>query len=169
MGTKGDTDGTTVIFGSNAVTIMERIRNCPVLTIPKETVNGRPREIVFPTSYKTHIKLRELQYLIDIAKIGHASIQVLHISDGKKLNDVQISNKKLLEEYFEGLDHNFHNFHNVDVKSGLKEFVESRRSDMITFINKKHSFFDSIFSKPLVKDLGYHAKVPILTLHDFRN
>ncbi|CAM1359852.1 hypothetical protein TSEDIMI_140017 [Tenacibaculum sediminilitoris] len=48
-------------------------------------------------------------------------------------------------------------------------FYESRECDMVAFINKKHVFFDTIFSKPLVKEVGYMLKVPVLVLHDLRN
>ena len=40
---------------------------------------------------------------------------------------------------------------------------------MNVFINKKHVFFKSILTKPMVKDLGHNARVPVLALHDLRN
>lgn len=166
MGTKGATDASHVVYGSNTVLVMEKIRNCPVLAIPKETTYKEPKEIVFPTDYKTHFKHKELRYLTEIAKISNAAIRVLYISDSDTLTEEQENNKHLLEENFEGLEYSFHTLHNVDVKGGLSSFVESRGSDMITFINRKHSFFGSIFSRPMVKDLGYHSRVPVLALHD---
>ena len=166
MGTKGATDANNLIYGSNTVLAMEKIRNCPILAIPKEVVYKEPKEIVFPTNFKTSFKHRELQYLIEIAKISNAAIRILYISKSDELTAEQENNKVLLEENFDGLTYSFHTLHNVDVNGGLSAFVESRDSDMITFINRKHSFFGSIFSRPMVKDLGYHAKVPVLTLHD---
>lgn len=166
MGTKGATDASRVIYGSNTVLVMEKIRNCPVLAIPKETIYQDPKEIVFPTDFKTPVKQRELQYLTEVASISNAAIRVLHIAESDKLTEEQENNKELLKENFEGLEFTFHTLHNVDVKGGLSVFVESRGSDMITFMNRKHSFFGSIFSRPMVKDLGYHSRVPVLALHD---
>ncbi len=40
---------------------------------------------------------------------------------------------------------------------------------MIAFINKKHNFFGSIFSNPMVKELGNNPNISVLTLHDLRN
>ncbi|MCK8520950.1 universal stress protein [Aquimarina sp. D1M17] len=168
MGTKGDTDAATIVYGSNTVLIMEKVRNCPVLAIPNEASFQEPKEIVFPTDFKTSFKRRELQYLIEIAKINNAAIRILHISESDELTEEQQGNKQLLEENFENLEYSFHTLHNVDVRSGLSAFVESRESDMITFVNRKHSFFGSMFSKPMVKNLGYHSKVPVLALHDFQ-
>ncbi len=168
MGTKGDTDAATIIYGSNTVLIMEKVRNCPVLAIPNEASFQKPKEIVFPTDFKTNFKRRELQYLIEIAKISNAAIRILHISESDEFTEQQLGNKELLKENFENLEYSFHTLHNVDVRSGLSAFVESRGSDMITFVNRKHSFFGSMFSKPMVKNLGYHSKVPVLALHDFK-
>lgn len=169
MGTKGDTDALNVSFGSNTVLIMEKIRNCPVMAIPPDTLYTDPSEIVFPTSYKTHYKKRELGYLIDIAKLTNAPIRILHVETSKELNETQINYKQLLEEYFADLEHSFHTLDKNDIGAAIELFVQSRNSGMIAFINKKHTFFGSIFSQPLVKELGTHSKIPVLALHDFRN
>ncbi|WP_438425878.1 universal stress protein [Aquimarina macrocephali] len=169
MGTKGTTNAGDLIYGSNTVLVMEKVRNCPVMAIPEDANYKEPKEIVFPTDYKTHVKRRELQYLIEIARITNAEIKILHITNDDTLEEEQENNKKLLIEYLDGLQYSFHTLHNIDVKGGLSSFVESRGSDMITFINRKHSFFGSIFSKPMVKSLGHHSKVPVLALHDLTN
>jgi len=169
MGTKGSTNAGDIIYGSNAIRVMEKVRNCPVMAIPGEVIYSEPKEIVFPTDYKTHFKRRELQYLIEIAKISNAAIRILHVTNDDTLDAEQENNKNLLREYFEEIPYTFNTLHNVDVKAGLSAFVESRSSDMVTFINRKHSFFGSIFSRPMVKDLGYHSKVPVLALHDLKN
>ncbi|WP_299183838.1 universal stress protein [uncultured Aquimarina sp.] len=169
MGTKGATNASDIIYGSNTVLVMEKIRTCPVMAIPEDVLYTEPKEIVFPTDYKTQVKRRELQYLIEIAKISNAAIRFLHVSKEDSLDEEQLNNQNLLKEYFEHIPHTFHTLHNVDVKGGLSAFVESRNSDLITFINRKHSFFGSIFSRPMVKNLGYYSKVPVLALHDIKN
>lgn len=169
MGTKGEGNALDRIYGRNAVMIMEKIRNCPVMMIPNDIIYEEPKEIVFPTDYKTHFKRRELQYLIEIAKISKAAVRFLYVTREDTLDEEQKNNQELLKEYFEETSHTFHTLHNVSVQDGLNCFVESRGSDMITFINRKHSFFGSIFSKPMVKNLGYQSKVPVLALHDFNN
>lgn len=169
MGTKGSTNASGVVFGSNAITIMENLRNCPVMAIPEEARFGTLKEIVFPTSFKTHFKHRELQYLTDITKLTNASICIVHVATDDVLSDIQENNKQLLEECFEGVDYTFHTLHGSSPSEAVRYFVESRESDMIAFINKKHTFFGSLFSRPMVKEIGLYSKVPIMALHDFRN
>lgn len=165
MGTQGATGAKGLIFGSNTVNTMEKIRECPVLAVPENIRFSSPKEIVFPTDYKSAFKRKELSYLIEISKMHDTVIRVLYVAKKVELNDEQLNNQKLLGDILGTLNHSFHTLSLKDVSDGLTSFVESRDSDMIAFINRKHFFFSSIFSKPMVKEIGYNAIVPILALH----
>ncbi len=165
MGTRGATANREIIFGGNTVNAMEKIRECPVLAIPPDTRFSTPKEIVFPTNYKTAFKRKELSYLIEIAMMHKSAIKVLNITKKADLTAIQQNNKRLLGAILETVEHSFHTLSHKDISDGITAFVESRDSDMIAFINSKHFFFGSVFSKPLVKEIGYDATVPILALH----
>lgn len=166
MGTRGITDSSNTILGTNTVGIMEKITQCPVIAVPVDFSFSPPKEIVFPTDYKTPFRRKELNYMFDIAKMHCSSIQVLHIEKETKLNTGQENNKALLADIMEGIDYDFHTLTKVGVSQGIKTFIESRGSDMIAFLNRKHRFFRSILSNPLIKEIGYDSKIPILVLKD---
>ena len=107
--------------------------------------------------------------MIDLTKNCNASIRILHVANENKLSKKQLSNKTLLKEYFEGIPHTFHTLSHIEIPAAIICFIESRESDMVAFINKKHAFFGSILSNPLVKKIGYESKVPIFVMHDLRN
>lgn len=169
MGTKGKTNEKGTVFGSVAVYVMEKVRNCPVIVVPESAKHSLPKEIVFPTSYKTHYKRRELSYLTDIAKKCDATIAILHISEENGLDENQKEHKQMLKDIFEDVNYTFHSLSHYSVESAVNIFVESRDSDMVAFINKKHAFFGSILTNPMVKGIAFHSKVPILVMHDLRN
>jgi len=169
MGTKGATNSSDFFFGSNTVRVMEKVRNCPVMAIPDSNSNKNPKEIVFPTGYRTHYKKRELQHLINIVKVNRSSLRILHIMKDKELDEMQENNKRMLEEYFSEIDHSFHYLKDVNILDGLNDFVKLKDSDMIVFINKEHGFFENLFSRPMVKELGYNSSIPVLALHDLKN
>lgn len=169
MGTKGQSDKNTVILGSNAVNIMEKIRSCPVLAIPSNVTFKAPNEIVFPTSYRNQYKPKELKILMEVSKLTDAPIRILHMLKGDALTEAQEENKKLLEDILHGADITNHFLYDIDVNDGVRAFVQSRQSEMIAFVNKKHNFFGSIFSNPMVKELGRHAEIPLLAMHDDRS
>ncbi|WP_158976627.1 universal stress protein [Cellulophaga sp. L1A9] len=165
MGTQGATSTKGVIFGSNTVKAMEKITVCPVLAVPEDVRFMSLKEIVFPTDFKTNYKRKELNYLIEIVKMHGASVCVLHISKEDELSKIQQENKMLLKDIFSTIACSFHTLSDISIAKGITTFMESRDSDMIAFINRRHFFFSSIFSKPLVKEIGYDARTPILALH----
>ena len=169
MGTKGETYSRTAGFGSTAMYVMEKVRNCPVIVVPQDAVVELPKEIVFPTAFKVPFKRRELVYLTDIAKKSDATIVVLHVKEEDELDTNQKENKALLEEILEGTKYKHHTLSHSSVITAINVFVESRGSGMVAFINKKHKFFGSILTSPLVKEISFHLNVPILAMHDLRN
>ena len=168
MGTKGETHSRATAFGSTAIYVMEKVRNCPVLVVPESAKIEMPKEIVFPTDYKIHYKSRELIYLTDIAKNSDATIIILHVEEDE-LDKQQKENKKLLEEILQGVNYKFHTLSHTSVITAVNIFVESRESDMVAFLNKKHAFFGSILTSPMVKEISFHLNIPILAMHDLRN
>ena len=165
MGTKGITGAESLIFGTNAINLMEGITNCPVLTIPEGFGFEPLNEIVFPTDFKVFFKKKELQHMIELARLQDAAIRVLHI-EKKELNQEQQSNRELLADILEGIAHSFHVLKDRRIHKGIGAFVNSRNSRMIAFINRKHNLFSTILSRPLVKEIGYHYKIPMLALND---
>lgn len=168
MGTKGDNSEEAKLYGSNAVTLIENIKKCPVLIIPEQTPyldDGR-KEIVLATNYKTTYKLGEMSYLKEIAQKYHAAIRILYIKENKQISEEQLENKQLLQEYLKEVVHTFHVLNDIKVLPGIRSFIESRDSNMLVLVDKKHSFLNSIFSKSILKEIGYKPKVPILVLHD---
>ncbi|MGO4919577.1 universal stress protein [Maribacter spongiicola] len=165
MGTKGATGSKGVLFGSNTVMAMEKIRECPVLAIPEHVSFMSPKEIVFPTDFKDAYKRSEFRYLIELAKMHNAEIAILHLEKNKELTETQLSNKQLLASILSETAHQFHTLTEKNLGKGIQSFIESRESDMVSFINRKHFFFGNVFSRPLIKEIGYDSDVPILALH----
>ncbi|MFI8604646.1 universal stress protein [Cellulophaga baltica] len=165
MGTQGATGRKGIIFGSNTVKAMEKITVCPVLAIP-EMVRFTPiKEIVFPTDLKTNYKSKELDYLVDIARMHGSAIRILHINNTEELSIAQHESKEYLETIFSTIECTFHTLTGLSLAKGITTFVASRDSSMIAFINRSHFFFGTVFSKPLIKEIGYEATTPILALH----
>jgi nucleotide-binding universal stress UspA family protein len=166
MGTKGISDSSNSVFGTNAVGVMEKITQCPVIAVPGELSFVPPKEIVFPTDYNTPFRRKELGYMTDIAQLHGSAIRILHIEKETVLNKGQQNNMELLKDILEDIDFSFHTLRNINVSQGIQVFIESRESDMVAFLNRKHRFFNSILSNPLVKEIGYYSKIPILVLKD---
>ncbi len=171
MGTKGETNAANTIFGSNAENIMEKIQHSPILVVPEDAVflKEKKKEIVFATDFKTYYSYRELQSLISIAKRIEAPVRILHILENEKLTPEQEENKDSLREYLKEVLYTFHTLTHIKVGAGVHSFIESRGSEMLALIHKKHNILNSIFSKSLVDKVGYKPKVPILAMHELND
>ncbi|AWH75577.1 universal stress protein [Dokdonia sp. Dokd-P16] len=169
MGTKGASNSRGALFGTSTILAMEKLRNCPVMGVPLDVRVASLKEIVMPTGYKTHYKRKELSNLTAIANLQEANICVLYVNPDENLSKQQEANKELLAECLEDASFSFHHLSGVDATIGVRNFVESRDSDMVAIINRKHAFFGSVFTTPMIKELGMFSKVPLLVMHDLRN
>ncbi len=165
IGTQGNTTKYDLDYGSNTIAILENIKNCPILAVPRNERFTGLKEIVLANGYKTSFEATDFNYLINISKSNKSPIRVLHISETGGLNQSQKEKKELLKTYLKATETSFHMLEHVSVPVGIYCFSESRNSDMISFVNKKYTFIEKLFFKPLYKNLGHYAKIPVLVLH----
>ena len=165
IGTQGHTGEKEVIYGSNTINIMEEIEKCPVLAVPAHAEFKPPAEIVLANSFKVTLTPHDLDFLINLAHRFNSSIRILHIAEEGGLSRSQKYNRVQLQEKLEGIKHSFHFLEFLSVPMGIYSFLASRGSDMIAFINKKHTVVQNLLMQPLYKNLAHYARVPVLVLH----
>lgn len=170
MGTRGETDDINFLYGSNAISVMEKVENCPVLVVPDHSSlpEGILREVVFATNYKSPYYKKELDQLIEIAGSYKAAIRFLYVEDNDTFNKEQEKNKEELELFFEHLPYSFHTLKNKKAVAGIHAFIESRGSDLLVIYERKHGFFTEFFSKSLVKEIGEKPLIPTLVLKELK-
>ena len=167
IGTHGHTGNSEVIYGSNTVNLMEEIQRCPILAVPATVTFHSLKEIVLAHGYKAELTPNDLDFLIQLSHQFKAPIRVLHVAEEGGLNERQKQNRKWLQEHLKELraEHSFHSLEFLSIPLGIYSFTESRGSDMIAFINKKHSFLENLLFDPLYQNLAHFSKVPVLILH----
>jgi nucleotide-binding universal stress UspA family protein len=163
IGTQGETAARDVAFGNNTINLMENVTNCPVLAVPSHVTFTGIREVVLPTGFKIGFSTGSLDYLISLVNTHHASLRILHIEEAG-LDTEQEDNRSFLNKLLEPIPHSYHYLSYVSVPIGIYCFTESRGSDMIAFLNKKHSFFENLLFEPLYKKIGNFAHIPVLVL-----
>lgn len=165
IGTQGHTGAKEVMYGSNTLDIMEEIEKCPILAIPANADFHPPQEIVLANSFKVELTPGDLDFLIKLAIKFGSAIRILHISEEGGLNRSQNYNRKQLQEKLQEVKHSFHYLEYLSVPMGIYSFSESRGSDIIAFVNKKHTVVENLLLNPLYKNLAHFSKVPVLVLH----
>ncbi len=166
MGAKGIHNKESESYGRQTLEIIKNIRKCPILVVPANASFDYPQEIVLSTNFQNRIKSSEIRYLIEIAKISNANIQVLSLLETDKLTFKQKRNKVRIRKHLKGIEHSFNTLKNVKMATALSCFVEIRHSNMISFIDKKPCLWERLgFGKFSLNKLGYYSNVPVLALH----
>ncbi|MEX2350659.1 MAG: universal stress protein [Flavobacteriaceae bacterium] len=169
IGTQGSTGDYKTVYGSNTISIMEEIKNCPILAIPsKESFTGL-NEIVLATGFYMEYEKSDFNFLLQLAEEQNAPLRILTISETGGLTKEQQEHKRILNSFIENVPHSFHILEHVNVPTGIYCFSESRNSSMISFVNKKYTFIEKLLFSPLYKDLGDYSKTPVLVLHRTRD
>jgi len=163
MGTKGATGLTEILFGSNTVHIIKNAK-CPVLAIPSDYLFETPTEILFPSDYEVSFNEKQVKQIVDIALANSSKVHVINTTYGDDLSKEQVGNKHKLDELLKDVSHLFYSVSNQSVTGAISEFQLKMSINLLVMINNKHSFFENLFFKSTISQIGFHLKVPFLVI-----
>ena len=163
MGTKGATGAKEVLFGSNTIHVIKRAK-CPVLAVPDGYFFEKPSDILFPSDYKVDYTESQLKILKKLAALYKSKIHVLHVSYSRDLNEKEIKNKIKLEKLLVDFNDSYHDVKDQEIRVAINEFQRSTYVQLLIMINNKHSFFENLFFKPVINQIGFHLNVPFLVI-----
>lgn len=162
MGTKGASKAKGIFFGSNTVTSLSKIKNCPVLIVPEDTVFKIPEQIAFPTDFNRFYG-EELEPIITFNTHLKTKIRIVHINENENLTPVQETNLEQLKKIMKHHSHSFHWMRDYEnVAQGIKDFIDIHNINMLTMVNYKHSFLENLLNEPVIKKLGFQTTIPFL-------
>lgn len=163
MGTQGATGTKEVLFGSNTVQVFRNIK-CPIIAVPSDFEFESPQEILFPTDLEVEYQRTQLDILADIAKFHHSRINAMHVSTGYDLTEAQEDHKLQLEDMFKSSAFLFHDFESMEIADAINNFQVKHKINMLAMINNKHSFFENLFFKNTINQIGFHLNIPFLVI-----
>jgi nucleotide-binding universal stress UspA family protein len=163
MGTKGATGAKEVLLGTNTVQVIKNIK-CPIIAVPDYFDFETPLEILFPSDYGIYFKDEHIKPILDIATTYHSRINILHVINNSGISEQQEQNRQKLESYFKKSAHLFHNVRHKNIPEAIADFQLKARVNLLVMINNKHSFFENLFFKSTINQIGFHISVPFLVI-----
>ncbi|TBN04341.1 universal stress protein [Hyunsoonleella flava] len=163
MGTKGATGAKEILFGSNTVHAFKNIK-CPIMAIPDGFSFEKPHDILFPTDYKIDYKDHHIKPIISITSLFNTRVNILHATYGYELSEAQKKSKQKLEVYFKKTSLLFHNVSGQTVQEAINNFQLKSKINLLVMINNKHSFFENLFFKNTINQIGFHLNIPFLVI-----
>lgn len=168
MGTKGEGDLASKLFGTNTVSA---IKNCKItlLVVPGKANYTPIKNIAFAIDYLRPASDKTLKELRDIALHNNAKLSLVNVHTDGEIGEFIASVKEMQNWYqkeLEGVDIDFVFVENYAIEDGVFEFIHHNKIDLLAMITRKHSFFDEIFRKSISEELALHTSIPLLTMHE---
>jgi nucleotide-binding universal stress UspA family protein len=161
MGTKGATGASKVLFGSNTVDVLNSVK-CPVLAVPDNFDFEMPKEILFPSDYNIKFNESQLKPIIDLT--NQSRVNILHVLYDKKLTDQQLDNRNKLEQIFKPISYLLHTEKKQNVPEAIEQYLLKLDINLLVMINNKHSFFENLFFKNKINEIGFNLSIPFLVI-----
>ncbi len=162
MGTTGVSKSNGIFFGSNTEEVIDIIRK-PILCIPQNASFSKFKKIVYGSDFLVEDR-DAIQEVISFATMFDARINVLHLN----LSDSDKEYKAFVEDLKSFIQYNKISFtnrkHKGDLGTGINEYVEQEKADLLVVFKRKRNIVESISSKSLPKILSYSTDKPLLVL-----
>lgn len=165
MGTQGATGAKEIFLGTNTVYVLRKAI-APVLVIPENYTFQKIKKVLLPSDYLTNYKEKELNTAIKMAKMNKAELIVLHVKEEYDLTEGQQENKMALYRSLDGLSTTFTELKGSLMPDAILNYVEKNEIDLLMMMNRKHSFFERLFERQNVDQIGFHIKIPFLVIRD---
>jgi len=163
MGTKGATGAKEVFLGTNTMFTIKKVK-CAVIAVPENFTYEDPKEILFPTDFKFSMKNKYLKLLKSICTRHISRLNILNIYFGEPLDSSQEKTKEQCEDFFKHNAHLFHTAEYVDLTEAVTQFQIKYKANFLVMVNNKHSFFENLFFKQVIKEMVYHTNVPFMVI-----
>ncbi|MGC1632396.1 MAG: universal stress protein [Gelidibacter sp.] len=168
MGTKGATGAKKILFGSNTVQVFKEIKS-PIIAIPSDFEYVKPQEILFPTDLEVNFNDKQLHVLKEIAVLHKSKINAMHVRTGHGLSEIQDQNKLRLQTLFGKMDYEFDDVDDMGIPEAIHKFQEEQTVNMLAMINNKQSFFENLFFKDTINQIGFYLNIPFLVIPSKQN
>ncbi|MFK7812975.1 MAG: universal stress protein [Maribacter sp.] len=167
MGTQGASGLKGVFLGSNTVKIISKIDSFPIVAIPTDYNFDTPKEILFATGFEHVYDKYELHPMLILAKLWESKIRVLHLVDEEKKAAHQKTAKEVLAKRLHEVSYEIIEVEKTDkVSTEIANQVEQNENiGMVAIIDYWHSFMQKLTREPIVKNVAFKTKVPLLVMH----
>jgi len=168
MGTKGESDLASKLFGTNTVSAIKRCK-VSLLVIPSKASYKPIKNIAFAIDYLRPASDNTLKILRSIALHNHSKLSLINVHTDGEIGEFMASVKEMQQWYqkqLDGVNIDFVFIENYMIEDGVFDFIRHNSIDMVAMITRKHGFFDKIFKKSISAELALHTDIPLLTMHE---
>lgn len=164
MGITGKSKIKEKIMGSHAV-MAAKNTVIPLLLIPFEAQFKKIRKVVLAWDMEETEKTFPVTLFKDILHKLKAEIVVLNIDyRNRNFNSETLVEQSFMHQLLDPENATYFYNDHPDASNGILRFAEKQHADLVTIIQKKHSFLANLFRNKITKKLAFHSNIPLLVL-----
>lgn len=165
MGSQGMSHHQGLILGSNTLDIISKTQTS-VLAVPS-TANYHPYTyIIYASDLHTSDRVG-LKKLIPLASAFNARIQVVHFTSksSEKAKESFDDFKAELSSFIDYPKLGYElNQYDDELNLAMEDYIRDKQGFLLTLLDKKHNFFESLFHESLIKRMTYITDTPLLVI-----
>ncbi|WP_235296425.1 universal stress protein [Portibacter marinus] len=137
--------------------------HCPAMFIPPNLKYSGLKKIVYayaPTSYDQKV----LKSIAKLARKFESEIHIIHVDDGTKYEPYDISS--YVSHMYEDIQFICEEVQATNVSSGVNNYAENIKADLIILSKKKKKLLEQIIQKSQTKSTLMKSQTPIMVFHN---
>ncbi|PVW15874.1 universal stress protein [Marixanthomonas spongiae] len=165
MGSKGRTAAEDILLGSNTIQVIKKIKNAPLLVVPREINYTIPAEIAFATDYTDTFPTAGIGPVLDLAKTYQATVHLVHVGEKEMLDAQQKYHLKRIKKALEDCTVKNHWVPKQNsIAKSIEQFVVDERMDVLVMVYRRYNAIARMFREAIVKKIGKSTAVPYLII-----
>lgn len=164
MGTKGASGIKEALLGTNTAEVISS-SHYPVLAVPEKANFSGIKDVVFAAEFSSSNELRKLNTTTAIFKNFSPDMTILELADGvRKEQLLEMASDNGVRQVIEQSRFESPCGDKKDKEKCIRQYLKSNPADILCLSRKKKGFLQSLFSEDYVKELTYHADLPMLVI-----
>ncbi len=166
MGTKQEHNFLEKLFDSVASSVIKQA-HCPVMIIPGNATYNSLQSVIYASdlSESDPVHIWKMAALINPIK---PVVRCVHVHlNGEPAKKIDMDS---LQNFFDNqsftLQLSFHEIQEDNVATGLEEFAEIQRANMVVMYKQHEGFFHRLFRRSATRQMALHGKIPLLVMKD---
>jgi len=167
VGAKGMSAAEKLFIGSNTSEVVKE-SSAPVFVIPENVIFDSIDKIGIAVDFQKNIKDDLFQPVLEILTKSKAQLRPFYVEDDEIIIDKK-TEQEVTNEYAKQLNQQQFTITKIneeDPLTGVQKYIHSHNIDLLVLVNRKKSFFESLFHKSFSKQVALQTDTPLLVLHD---
>lgn len=165
MGTTGASGMKKVLMGSNTVKLIQNIKGCPVIAVPKAYEFREPEIISFASDLKKLFSHQDLRPLHELLLLHDLDLELLHVKKERLLSEVQQQNIATIKDVLGEKNVNYKEIPlDISVANSINTYLTTNTIDIVCLAKYEHNFWERLTREPVIKKVGFHVEIPLLII-----